>query len=491
MDFNGFLLLLGFTGLLAVIIFLKKKQRSTPVHVEESASVSAIPSPVAYDPKLGNLGDLAKAGSLHQYLQLLHNQYGPVAGFRYFDQFVVSLAGPEVFRETNKLFNRPVPLFSLFRPLIGEESIQYANDEDGKKRRKLLDPFFAHASVKKIFPVFIEASNLCINNWEKGLKNADYCTVNLKEGMFDIAIYAIALSACGSEFSEEKRKNLRQSYDHCWNEMELSIKGSPIEDGSPRQAIFNQHRDNLFGIVQDMIDARANVATQQEEGPNKGVGGFLDFLIQQQSISEEQIKCDTIAFLIGGFHTTANFLIWAMYFFAKFPEYQSLARKEISSILNGEEVAFEKVTGMPYTTAFLNETLRYAILAPFAGRYSDEEEIIGGYAIPKKTMIVQALGVALNDPKSWNSPNTFSPQRFLDSSDSPASASWSFKPFGVGNRMCPASKYAMLETKAIIAKLLPVFEFNLLPGQPEVTAEYGLVGQVREDLFLRITPLNK
>ena len=49
-----------------------------------------------------------------------------------------------------------VPLFELFRPLIGVLSLQYANDEDAKKRRRLLDPFFSHSSIKNVFPVFIE-----------------------------------------------------------------------------------------------------------------------------------------------------------------------------------------------------------------------------------------------------------------------------------------------------------------------------------------------
>jgi cytochrome P450 len=59
-------------------------------------------------------------------------------------------------------------------------------------------------------------------------------------------------------------------------------------------------------------------------------------------------------------------------------------------------------------------------------------------------MLVQALGVVLQSNKYWKEPDVFDPTRFLvnetASGESPATQ-WAFRPFGVGNRMCPASKY--------------------------------------------------
>ena len=83
-------------------------------------------------------------------------------------------------------------------------------------------------------------------------------------------------------------------------------------------------------------------------------------------------------------------------------------------MLKGGQPSFEAVCGMPFTTAVLNETLRYpsflptsfssflsfflsfflslplslnlyifVALAPFAGRYSNENEKIGDIVVPK------------------------------------------------------------------------------------------------------------
>ena len=45
----------------------------------------------------------------------------------------------------------------------------------------------------------------------------------------------------------------------------------------------------------------------------------------------------------------------------------------------------------------LNETLRIAVIGPYATRYSDDDIIVGSYSIPAGTPIVIALGVSLKN----------------------------------------------------------------------------------------------
>ena len=50
---------------------------------------------------------MAQAGSLHQFLQTLHDDNGPITSFWMGQQFVVSVASPELFKEHSKVFDRP------------------------------------------------------------------------------------------------------------------------------------------------------------------------------------------------------------------------------------------------------------------------------------------------------------------------------------------------------------------------------------------------
>ena len=64
--------------------------------------------------RLGNLGDVGKAGSLHQFLLGLHKQFGPITSFWWGKQFAVSISSPDLFRQHQHLFDRPSIQLWLF-----------------------------------------------------------------------------------------------------------------------------------------------------------------------------------------------------------------------------------------------------------------------------------------------------------------------------------------------------------------------------------------
>ena len=57
---------------------------------------------------------MGKAGSLHEYVTLLHEKYGPIAGFWWGKTYVVSLAAPEYWKEVRHIFDRPGKMLQHF-----------------------------------------------------------------------------------------------------------------------------------------------------------------------------------------------------------------------------------------------------------------------------------------------------------------------------------------------------------------------------------------
>lgn len=53
----------------------------------------------------GNLNDIAKAGSFHDFLMAVHGQFGPIATFWWEKQYAVSIASAELFEEQQHLFD--------------------------------------------------------------------------------------------------------------------------------------------------------------------------------------------------------------------------------------------------------------------------------------------------------------------------------------------------------------------------------------------------
>ena len=47
-------------------------------------------------------------------------------------------------------------MLEIFRPLITSESIEFANYEEGRSRRRQYDPAFQHKAIRTYFNVFVE-----------------------------------------------------------------------------------------------------------------------------------------------------------------------------------------------------------------------------------------------------------------------------------------------------------------------------------------------
>lgn len=82
------------------------------------------------------------------------------------------------------------------------------------------------------------------------------------------------------------------------------------------------------------------------------------------------------------------------------------------------------------------------------------------------------------DPKLFVDPNEFRPERFLETHVSQTKNAFAYIPFSAGPRNCIGQKFAMLELKSIISKILRNFEVRLAEDsvkEPKMKAELILV----------------
>jgi cytochrome P450 len=70
-------------------------------------------------------------------------------------------------------------------------------------------------------------------------------------------------------------------------------------------------------------------------------------------------------------------------------------------------------------------------IGPLVARDSISNSELGPYIIPPGSQVHLYYQYAMNDPRHWQNPNAFRPERFLHSFDPTP-----FLPFGVGPRGC-------------------------------------------------------
>jgi len=125
---------------------------------------------------------------------------------------------------------------------------------------------------------------------------------------------------------------------------------------------------------------------------------------------------------------------------------------------------------MPFTEAFIYETMRHLTLAPLGMIHCTlEDTALGGYQIPKRTLVFANLHAAHNDCTVWQYPEVFNPHRFLSNTSKSLIKKDAFLAFSSGKRGCPGEALAKNELFIFVTSILqkyavlPTETVNLVP----------------------------
>jgi cytochrome P450 len=120
-------------------------------------------------------------------------------------------------------------------------------------------------------------------------------------------------------------------------------------------------------------------------------------------------------------------------------------------------------------------------------RAAIEDDEIDGLRIPAKSEILLFTYLTHRDPKFWENPETFDPERFSPE-NSQNRHKFAYFPFGGGARQCIGKNLALMEAQLIIPMVLQKFRLRLVPNHP-VEAEPSLTLRPRYGLKMILQPV--
>ncbi|KAA0200339.1 Cytochrome P450 CYP3214A9 [Hyalella azteca] len=167
----------------------------------------------------------------------------------------------------------------------------------------------------------------------------------------------------------------------------------------------------------------------------------------------------------AGSDTVNNQLKWMAYLLARYPEYATMMQQQIDAVVPRDRmVSLDDKPGLPLVEAFTVEVLRYSSMLVFnVQRSAIRDAEINGYLIPKGTMVIVANYSIHHDPRYWDDPHKFYPERFLDDSATKYTApKQAFFAFGSGRRQCVGELLARMELFLFTAAIIQ--HFDVLPA---------------------------
>ena len=99
---------------------------------------------------------------------------------------------------------------------------------------------------------------------------------------------------------------------------------------------------------------------------------------------------------------------------------------------------------------------------------------VGGYLVPKGTMLIVGRMAVQRDPQLWDDPLRFDPERFSPENFK-ALDRWQYLPFGGGPRSCIGDHFAMLEVTLALATLIRGAEIRSLDDEFPLALHFTMI----------------
>jgi len=329
-------------------------------------------------------------------------------------------------------------------PVMGPSSVVVLTGPEHMRQRKLLLPPFHGERMREYEDVIVKATRNDMASWPLGTP------MRLQERTRKITLEVILRAVFGVQ--DERMGPLKQAIGdllrptHTVAMLRFALRRPT---GARPTGAIGEALARLDGLIYEEIGRR------RAQRDLDGRTDILSLLLQArdedgEGMTDEELRDELVTLLLAGHETTATSVAWALERLVRHP---AKLRRLMAEIDGGE------TAGEAYMTAVINETLRVRPVVPLVVRLLKEELQVGEYRLPAGTRVVPAIYLANRNPRVYEGPGEFRPERFLEKG--PETFSWI--PFGGGIRRCIGASFAMQEMKLILRTVLSELEPSL-PG---------------------------
>ncbi|KAK7361971.1 hypothetical protein VNO77_04067 [Canavalia gladiata] len=306
------------------------------------------------------------------------------------------------------------------------------------------------------------------------------------------AIFCLLVFMCfGESVDEERIKNIK----HLQRLLILGFRRFSVLNFLPKvisRLLFRKRWQELVHLRKAQRDALVQLIEARKKGIenrlrsrntensdlNERVICYVDTLLNLQlpeenrQLDESEVVTLCSEFLTAGTDTTSTALEWVMANVVKYRDVKRRLMEEIGRVMGdreGKEVKEEDLKKLPYLKATILEGLRRHPPTHFVVPHAVTKDVVlDGYLIPKKGAVNFMVAEMGWDPRVWEDPMAFKPERFLgiesEGFDIRGNKEIKMMPFGAGKRMCPAYNLAMLHLEYFVANLVWKFEWKAPNG---------------------------
>jgi cytochrome P450 len=396
------------------------------------------------------------------FFQNLAQQYGDISYFRLGPQQAFFLNHPDYIKDVlvtnHQNFMKGLALQRAKR-LLGE-GLLTSEGSFHRRQRRLAQPAFHRARIASYANVMTEHAATTRERWHDGE------TLDISEEMMQLTLGIVGKTLFDADVASDAGEvgEAMTVLMGLFNVLTIPffelIQKLPL----PQLRRFDQAKAKLDAIIYRLVEER------RRSGEDRG--DLLSMLLLSQDtegdggqMTNEQLRDELMTIFLAGHETTANALTWTLYLLSQNAETEIKLHEEIDTVLGGRLPAFEDVARLKYTEMVLAESMRLFPPAWAVGRLALEDCEIGGYVVPKKSLVLMSQFVMHHDARYFVDPLRFDAERWTPEARE-ARPQFSYFPFGGGPRRCIGEGFAWMEGILLLATLAQRWRMKLVPGHP-------------------------
>ena len=126
---------------------------------------------------------------------------------------------------------------------------------------------------------------------------------------------------------------------------------------------------------------------------------------------------------------------------------------------------------------------------PIFARDLEDDLLIDGKTIPKGTSALCFTFLLHRNPKVWEEPSKFMPERFLAGSAAEEERhAYAYVPFSAGPRNCIGQRFALMEEKTVLSKLLRRVKVEMVSKVDEVKPVIEIITRPKGPINVKFVP---
>lgn len=354
-------------------------------------------------------------------------------------------------------------LTSSMKAAFGD-SLALENGAEWRRKRKLLQPLFLKKSVQAWRPIINTNVDLLIERWSQ--KGAEGSVVNITTEANQLILDIMTRIMFGDDMSPERAQAAAKAVSSINEALFGVFCRTFVLRGSVQNSKLAQGKKfrNALKTFNDIVD---HSLTSNSAQPTSTLIDQFRLLKSSDGdqLSEKEVRDEATAFFFAGLETTANALVWAFYYLASHSNFADRIAAEASELSDSHLPDFDEAERLPFTHAFVMETLRLKPPAyALERRASSETNLVQGCPLKGNATVILSPAVTHRQAEYWEESDKFCPNRFEPGNKS-QQHQFAYFPFGGGARKCIGMHLALMELIITIAKCAQNFEFRRVDDQ--------------------------